>query len=570
MGKGDRRSYFRVKEKLFLSLSLRDRVTKKRSVFKGEAVDIGLTGLSISTEQTLPDVDQGLIEIALPHPLQPVKARIRVKWRQDEKHSYGIGFTSSPENSLVDWEKLVKGSGSTLPDRRHKEEGRRSNAGAPSHPSSNQEKRKTVRRMGDLRGEGKSDSKQGKRSSIRRANLIPNAKGIEYTHHAAELRRDWLSLKTGASLKHIGVFSEAPENMKGNIENFIGVAQIPIGIAGPLRINGAFAKGDFYIPMATTEGTLVYTYAQGMQLISLAGGATTAFLKDEIHISPLFGFADVRSAQQFIQWLNCNFKRIKEEAEKTTRYGKLERLEPHILDRNVVVKFCYTTGDAAGFNMITLATDAACKFINSVVKPEKFYLQSNFSSIKKVAAHNFVAGYGRAVIAEAIISRDLIQRFYGIDLNDMVNYFNQVLLTTTHAGMIGMNGHTANALAALFIACGQDVASLVESHASIINFEITQRGDLYASVKLPNLVIGTVGGGTGLGTQKESLEMLGCYGADRAKKLAEITAATVLAGEIAICAANAAGLLVRAFEKYRKKTDLPSVENISLYIGTSA
>jgi hydroxymethylglutaryl-CoA reductase (NADPH) len=561
MSKWERRSYFRVKEKLLLSLFLRDRETKKRNTFKGEAIDIGVAGLSISTERTLPNVDQGLIEIILPPPFQPVKARIRIKWRKDEKHFYGIGFTSSPENNLVDWEKFVKGSSSTLPDRRHMEEGRRSNAGAPPCPSLNQEKRKTLRRIEDLWREGESDLKQSKRSSISRADLIPNLKGIDYTHQAAESRREWLSLKTGASLKHIGVFSEAPENMKGNIENFIGVAQIPIGIAGPLRINGEFAKGDFYVPMATTEGTLVYTYAQGMQLISLAGGATTAFLKDEIHISPLFGFEDVRSAQQFIQWLNSNFKRIKEEAEKTTRYGKLERLEPHILDRNVVVKFCYTTGDAAGFNMITLATDAACKFINAVVKPEKFYLQSNFSSIKKVTAHNFVAGYGRAVIAEATIPRKLIQRFYGINPDEMVKYFNQVLLTTTHAGMIGMNGHTANALAALFIACGQDVASIVESHASVINFEIIQRGDLYASVKLPNLVIGAVGGGTGLGTQRESLEMLDCYGANRAKKLAEIAAATVLSGEIAICAANAAGLLVRAFEKNREKTVSHQGEN---------
>lgn len=553
MGKGDRRSYFRVKERLFLSLSLRNRETKKRSVFKGEAVDIGLTGLSISTEQTLPDVDQGLIEIILPPPLQPVKARIRVKWRQDKKHLYGIGFTSSTENSLVDWEKFVKGSSSTLPDRRHIEEGRRSNAGAPPSPSANQEKRKTLRRIEDLWREGKSHSNQIKRSSIGRADLIPSLKGIDFTHQAAELRREWLSLKTSASLKHIGVFSEAPEKMKGNIENFIGVAQIPIGIAGPLRINGEFAKGDFYVPMATTEATLVYTYAQGMQLISLAGGATTAFLKDEIHISPFFGFAEVRSAQQFIQWLNSNFKRIKEEAEKTTRYGKLERLEPHILDRNIVVKFCYTTGDAAGYNMITLATDAACKFINAVVKPEKFYLQSNFSSIKKITAHNFVAGYGRAVIAEATLPRNLVQRFYGITPEGIVAYSQRVYHTASHAGMTGVNGHCANAIAAIFIACGQDVASIVESHVCITSYEVTELGDLYASVNLPNLVIGTVGGGTGIGTQKECLKMLGCYGADKAKKFAEIIAAMVLAGEVVIYAANAAGKFPRVFKRYRKQ-----------------
>lgn len=564
MSKQDRRSYFRANGKLLLYLSLRDRETKKRNIFSAKAVDIGLAGLSISTERELPNIDQGLIEIILPPPLQPVKARVKIKWRKDEKQFYGIGFTSSPENNLVDWEKFVKGSSAILLDRRHKEEGRRSNTGVPPPPpSTKQEQRKTLRRIEDLWKTGESDSKR--RSSISRGDLIPNSKGTDYTHDAAAARREWLSLKTGAHLKHIGVFSEAPEKIKGNIENFIGVAQVPIGVAGPLKINGEFAKGDFYIPMATTEGTLVYTYTQGMQLISLAGGATTAFLKDEIHISPLFSFADVRSTQQFIQWLNSNFKRIKEEAEKTTRFGKLERLEPHIFDRNVAVKFCYTTGDAAGFNIITLATDAACKFINSVVKPERFYLQSNFSSIKKVTAHNFVAGYGRAVITEATISRQLIQRFYGILPEDITAYSQQVYLSAAYAGMVGVNGHSANALTALFIACGQDVASVVESHVCITSYEVTKFGDLYASVNLPNLVIGTVGGGTELGTQRESLEMLGCYGKGNAKKFAEIAAATVLAGEIAICAANAAGLLVRAIEKYRKKTDLPSMENVSLF-----
>lgn len=552
MSKQDRRSYFRANGKLLLCLSLRDRETKKRIIFSGKAVDIGLAGLSISTERELPNIDQGLIEITLPPPLQPVKARVKIKWRKDEKQFYGIGFTSSPENNLLDWEKFVKGSGAILSDRRHKEEGRRSNTRVPSpSPSTKQEQRKTLRRIEDLWKTGESDSKR--RSSISRGDLIPNSKGTDYTHDAAAARREWLSLKTGAGLKHIGVFSEAPEKIKGNIENFIGVAQVPIGVAGPLKINGKVAKGDFYIPMATTEGTLVYTYTQGMQLISLAGGATTAFLKDEIHISPLFSFADVRSTQQFIQWLNSNFKRIKEEAEKTTRFGKLERLEPHIFDRSVAVKFCYTTGDAAGFNMITLATDAACKFINSVVKPERFYLQSNFSSIKKVTAHNMVAGYGRAVIAEAVIARELIQRFYGVRPEDITAYSQQVCLATTYAGMMGVNGHSANALAALYIACGQDVASVVESHICITNYEVRKSGDLYASIHLPNLVIGTVGGGTGIGTQKECLEMLGCYGSEKAKKFAEISAATVLAGEIAIYAANAAGKFSGVFEKYRKQ-----------------
>lgn len=554
MNKWERRSYFRVKEKLFLSLSLRDRATRKRVFFKGEAFDIGVAGLSILTEQILPNVDQGLIEITLPSPFQPLKARVKIKWRQDEKQFYGIGFTNSPENNFSEWEKFVKGSSSTLPDRRHMEQGRRSNSGATSCPSSNQEKRKTLRRIEDLWTEGESDLKQGKRSSISRADLIPNFKGIDYTHRAAESRREWLSLKTGASLKHVGVFSESPENMKGNIENFIGVAQVPIGVAGPLKINGEFAKGDFYIPMATTEGVLIYTYNQGMQLISLAGGAIATLLKDETHISPIFVFDSVKESQVFIQWLENNFVRIKECAERTTNHGKLVKIEPYIFDRNVVIKFCYTTGDAMGQNMVTFATEEACKYIVSSVKIKKIYIQSNFSSNKKVTMHHFVTGYGKTVIAEIVVPAALIKRVFGITPEQIVEFYRLVKLTTTHAGMIGINGHTANALAAIFIACGQDAASVVDSYVGVTNFEVMDDRSLYASLKLPSLVIGTVGGGTDLATQRECLNLLGCYGAEGSRKFSEIIVAAALAGEIAICAKVANGTFADGHRKHGRKS----------------
>jgi hydroxymethylglutaryl-CoA reductase (NADPH) len=290
-----------------------------------------------------------------------------------------------------------------------------------------------------------------------------------------------------------------------------------------------------------------------MQLVSLAGGVTTTVLRDEIHIAPIFVFDSLIFAKKFVQWLDSNFQRIKEKAEATTRYGKLVRLEPNIIDRNVIVKFCYTTGDAMGLNIITVATDAACKFITATVKPRKFYLQANFSAVKKVSAHNMVAGYGKTVIAEAIIPNRLLRLTFGIDSKKMVDYFEHNILATTHAGMIGSNGHTANALTALFIACGQDAASVVESHVCITNYEVTEGGELYISTKFPNLVLGTVGGGTGLGTQMECLELIGCKGAGKAKKFAEIAAAAALSGEVAICGANASGSFVEGLKKFRKR-----------------
>lgn len=552
----DRRSYFRAKEIVPVSILFRDRDTKKFKKYIGEAIDVGLAGLSISTEKVLPPVEKGLIEVTLPNPVSLVKARIRIKWRKDEKCLYGLEFYSSENHNLHHWEAFVKASlSSVVPDRRQKKESRKFSNGL-AHPTKAGEQRKIIRRITDLLPSENSDEMRngkGRRSPITTLDLIPNRKDENYTDQTAAVRRKWLELKTGVELKNVGAFSESPENMQGNIENFVGVAQVPVGVAGPLKVNGDFAKGNFYVPMATTEGALVYTYTQGMQILSLAGGVNTALLKDELHISSIFSFKTISEALNFSKWLSANFDRIKTQADGTTRHGTLLRIEPIIFDRNVTVKFYYSTADASGINMITFATDAACKFICSIVKPTKFYIQSNYSSIKKVTSHNFITGYGKSIVAECVIPRRLVKRTFNIWPEAMVDYFNLVLLGTTHAGMIGMNGHVANGLAAIFLACGQDVASVVESHISVINYETTEKGDLYASVKLPCLVVGTIGGGIGLGTQRECLELMGCYGTGQAKKFAEIIGAAVLAGEIAICARIANGTFVEGHKKYGRK-----------------
>ena len=548
----DRRTHFRVGHPLSVSLTMRDPATRKPGVFKGEAIDITMSGLFIRTDKPLPNVDRGFIEIKLPPPFCQAKARIKIMWKDDEKCYYGLGLVDSPDNALAGWQEFMKSSRSPIQDRRDKAWKRRSEHIRDIEHSLNYVNRESLRRITDILDTG--ISKEGSKSHPKKGDLLPRYKKTDNWNDGSKEMCEWLSSKTGATLNHIPVFSEDPKNVQNNIENFIGMAQVPIGVAGPLKINGQFAKGDFYVPMATTEATLVYTYTLGMQLLFLAGGVNTILLKDEIHISPVFSFNEISSAKKFVQWLAGNFSGIKTKAESATRYGKLKRLEPHIFDRNVVVKFCYTTGDAAGFNMITLATDIACQFIRSIVKPERFYLQSSFSSMKKITAHNLVAGYGKIVLAEITVPKNMLKRFYGIQPEDIVAYSQWVCLASAHAGMMGVNGHSANALAALFIACGQDVASIVESHLCITNFELTKSGDLYASVKLPNLVVGTVGGGTGIGTQKECLEIINCYGHGKAKKFAEIAAATVLAGEVAIYANVVSEKFADAHKKYRKQT----------------
>ncbi len=377
---------------------------------------------------------------------------------------------------------------------------------------------------------------------------IPHNTRRDYVKDFVTKRREWLSRQVDTKLSHIGYYSEDPKNMQGNIENLIGVSQIPLGIAGPLKINGQHAKGDFYIPLATTEGALVMTYNRGMLVLTKSGGANTDVLKDEVHVSPVFLVKNVVEATQLINWINSTFNEIKTEAEKTTKHGKLLNIEPIMAGRRVILKFSYFTGDAQGLNMINRATEAACKFILEKTN-KKFLLRSNFSSIKKVSAFGIYKGQGKAVFADVTIPRKVL-RLLQASPEETESYFISTLLSSTHAGMIGENAHIANGVAALFAACGQDIADVSTSHIGISMCEVTESGDLYVSTYVPNLFVGTVGGGTGLGTQRECLEILGCYGSGKVKKFAEIVGATVLAGEIAVLAALTNGTYVEAHERY--------------------
>ncbi|MCK5306388.1 MAG: PilZ domain-containing protein [Candidatus Omnitrophica bacterium] len=390
-----------------------------------------------------------------------------------------------------------------------------------------------------------------RQSKITKLDFVPRKKDKNFDPEFVAHRRQWLSEKTNTRFFHTGYFSTPSEDMKGNIENLIGVTQIPIGVAGPLKINGQYAKGTFYIPLATTEGTLVETYQRGMLVITKAGGANVIVTKDVINVSPVFILEDISKIKGFILWVEENFEKIKEKAEKTTRYGKLLKITPLFLGKRVILNFCYTTGDAMGLNMINIATDRACEYIRENVKTEGFYLRSNFSSDKKASVYNLITGYGKEVLVEVTLSKKIVNRYLNSTPEEIYNFWYVGFLGSYQAGMIGLNAHFANGLAAIFIACGQDVAQIINANVGIVMCEITKNGDLCISAKFPNLVIGTVGGGTSLKTQRECLESIGCYGSDKAKKFAEIVAASILAGEISICAALASGVFIKAHETKR-------------------
>jgi hydroxymethylglutaryl-CoA reductase (NADPH) len=387
-----------------------------------------------------------------------------------------------------------------------------------------------------------------------RPGLVPRFEGQGYSPEEVAARRRWVEERTGARLTHVGACTVSTEEMRGNIENPIGAVQVPVGVAGPLRIAGEHVRGDVYVPFATTEGALLRSYERGMVTITRAGGAVARVLIDENRVSPVFLFDGVAEAADFARRIGDHFEAIRAEAESTTRHGKLLRIEPRPLGREVVINFCFSTGDAHGMNMIVKAMDRACRWIEAQLG-ETFsirgrYVFSGMESEKRASGSLFAGGKGKKVIAGVRLPPRLVRAYLHSTPERMVDVWHRTVAGHLQAAALGYNGHFANGLTALFIACGQDVANVVNSAVGVTHFELIEGGDLYASVTLPSLTVATVGGGTGFGTARECLEMLGCAGNGGAPKLAEIAAATLLAGELSMCAAIASGEFVDAHETY--------------------
>lgn len=371
------------------------------------------------------------------------------------------------------------------------------------------------------------------------ADRIPRTTENDYTREMAQTRRDFVSEVSGASLENVGQYSFDPEMLRGNIENFMGAAQVPIGVAGPLLVNGEHAKGEFFVPMATTEGTLVASYNRGMKLAHACGGVKTTIVDEAMNRAPVFVFDDAREAKKFSSWLDENAEGIKREAEKTTSVGKLKGMERYAVGKLFFVRFNFTTGDAAGQNMVGKATFAACEWIRSAYPAIRHYnLSGNIDTDKKSSFINTLHTRGKRVIAEINLRADLISGLAKFPAGELLRQRN---ITNTGAFLAGSNNngmHSANGITAIFIATGQDVANVAESSAAIV-YSDQAPGDssYYFSITIPALIVGTYGGGTGLATQRECLEMLDCYGAGKVNKFAEIVAATVLCGELSLLSA---------------------------------
>lgn len=381
---------------------------------------------------------------------------------------------------------------------------------------------------------------------------IPREEDDNFNPAIIDERQQFIERFSDTSLEHISHFSFEPDRCRGNIENFTGVAQIPLGFAGPLTVNGEHAQDEFLIPLATSEGTLVASYNRGMKVCNLSGGVKSTVVDDAMQRAPVFIFENAREARDFTHWVDDHIDAIRGEAEATSNVAELLRIDQYLSNNFAYLRFNYETGDAAGQNMVGRATFAACGWILDQYPHEvqHFYLESNFATDKKASQVNVMNTRGKRVTAEATINREVLIQHMRVEPESLHYHWNVSTVGAFLSGANNNGGHSPNAITALFIATGQDVANVAESSAGVLYTDVTKEGDLYISLTIPSLIVATYGGGTGLPTQRECLEIMDCYGQGMVEKFAEVVAGVALAGELSLGAAISSSDWVSSHETY--------------------
>jgi hydroxymethylglutaryl-CoA reductase (NADPH) len=317
-------------------------------------------------------------------------------------------------------------------------------------------------------------------------------------------------------------------------------------------VNGEHAQDDILIPLATSEGTLVASYNRGIKACNLSGGVKSTIVNDCMQRAPVFVFRDAREARDFTHWVDEHTDAIREEAEATSSVAKMLFVDQYQSNKFAYLRFNFETGDAAGQNMVGRATFAACGWImDQYPEPiQHFYLESNFATDKKASQVNVMKTRGKRVTAEATIDRDVLIQHMRVEPESLHYHWNVSTVGAFLSGANNNGAHSPNAITAMFIATGQDVANVAESSAGVLYTELTDDGDLHISLTIPSLIVASYGGGTGLPTQRECLEVMGCYGKGKVKRLAEIIAAAALAGELSLGAAISSSDWVSSHESY--------------------
>ena len=369
---------------------------------------------------------------------------------------------------------------------------------------------------------------------------------------AVSLRRKYIEEETDTDLSAVGAYTIPIDRVvTRNIENMIGCVQIPLGVAGPVAVKGEYANGDFWLPLATTEGALVASVNRGCGAITKAGGAEVRILRDGMTRAPVFSTKSVAHAANVARWAEDNLLLLKVAAEETTHHGELIGLTTYTAGTSVYIRFEFDTKDAMGMNMVTLASEAAAHLIEEETGAQLVAVSGNMCCDKKPSAINVIEGRGKTVSAGVFLSGELVSSVFKTNADTLADVNTRKNLTgSARAASLGFNAQAANVVAAMFIACGQDPAHVVEGSNAITTVDLMD-GGVYVSVTLPSLQVGTVGGGTGITTQNTCLTMLGVAGGaenpgDNAKAFSEIVATGVLAGELSLLGALGAQHLGRA------------------------
>ena len=353
------------------------------------------------------------------------------------------------------------------------------------------------------------------------------------------------------SLKHITNYDPEMEKARGfNIEKMIGCVQVPLGLAGPLRLRSGQAVKDYQVPMATTEGALVASVNRGCKVIRESGGCEVVVKNIGATRGPVFKVRGIKQGDELIGWVKKNVRQIKKVAKASDKHLKLLKIKSQMIGRYVWLRMEYDTGEAMGMNMVTIATERVVELIKKELKIRCVSLSGNYCVDKKPSWLNMIEGRGKQVWAEVKVSEKIVGEVLKTSSEKIVEVVKaKQWLGSMVSGSMGFNAHYANVVAGVFLATGQDAAQVVEGSMGITTAEV-DKNDLYFSVYLPSVMVGTVGGGTRLATQKEALGILGLSNKKGdAIKLAEVVGGAVLAGELSLTAALASGDLARAHMK---------------------
>lgn len=391
-------------------------------------------------------------------------------------------------------------------------------------------------------------------------------------NEAIVIRKEYIEKKLNFSLANIKEYPYDASKIYGrNCENVIGVATLPVGVAGPIKVLGEHAYGEYFVPIATTEGALVASVNRGAKTISDSGGAIVRSEYVGITRAPLYRLKNIAKAKEFIKWVTNNFEKIKEIGNSTDKFLNVTTFEPYSNGKNVWLRFSFNTGDAMGMNMAVIATKAMSEWMESNFEGvETLCISGNMCTDKKAASINVISGRGRMVEAEIVIPREIVERDLKTTVTKVIEVnHNKVWLGSQMAGSLGFNAHVANMIAGIFIATGQDPAHVVDASLTSTNMEAESNGDLYMHIRIPALNIATFGGGTSLATQsdyqkmiitnvsdnlKENTDPLSLGNINNTQKLAEIIGATLLAGELSLHAAFANNTFVKAHTDFGRNS----------------